>query len=230
MTRILMILALSNFSSFIVNAQFKKNDILLGGQLSYSYNSNSYTQTNVSFPPTNDSKNNNGNITISIGKALNENTLIGINLTYQPSSYTNYPNINGNIPLKYVSNGYNVGLFYRKYKNLGKDFYYFGDISAGYYWSNQSGKDSIGEKLLSGSSWSVGINLSPGIAYRISKHFFMELIMPNLFYAGYYKYSLENQYGTATEVQTNKNDQLTISTSLSSNPLTSLGIGFRLIL
>jgi hypothetical protein len=228
MTRILLLPALL-LSSFIVNGQFKKKDILLGGQLSYNYNSSSFNQPNNPYPIS-DSKQNSGNITISVGKATNENTIIGISLSYMPLSSTNYPNINGNIPLKYMSNGYNIGAFYRKYKNLGKDFYFLGDVSAGYYWSNPSGKDSIGEKLISGSSWSAGINLSLGIAYRISKHFFIELNMPNLFYAGYSKYKLENQYGTATEIQTNKNDQLTISTSLSSNPLTNLGIGFRLIL
>ena len=228
MTRILLIPVLL-FSSILASAQFKKNDILLGGQLYYSYNSSSYSQPNISSPLA-DSKSNSGNINISVGKAQNENTLIGISLSYIPSSATNYPNINGNIPLKYVSNGYGVGIFYQKYKSLGKDFYFFGSVSVAYNWFDQSGKDSIGEKLLWGSTWSVGLNLSPGISYRISKHFFMDLSMPYLFYAGYSKYNLQNQYGTATEIQTNKNDQLTISTSLSTNPLNALGIGFRLIL
>jgi hypothetical protein len=229
MTRILLTLILVFCISFMARAQFKKNDILLGGQLSYSYNSSTYTQPNASFP-TNDSKSNYGNITISLGKALNENTVVGINLSYTPSSSTNYPSYNGNIPLKYQSNGYNAGIFYRKYKSLGKEFYLFGEASAWYSWSDQSGKDSIGEKLISGSSWSVGIDLYPGIAYRISKHLFLELSVPNLFYAGYSKSNSANQYGTASEVQTTKNDQLIISTSLSSNPLNALGIGFRLIL
>ena len=38
MTRTLLIIVLFISSSLIVNAQFKKNDILLGGELSYSYN------------------------------------------------------------------------------------------------------------------------------------------------------------------------------------------------
>jgi hypothetical protein len=229
MTRILLILVIFISSSLIVSAQFKKNNILLGGQLSYGYSSNTYAQPNASFP-INDSKTNSGNITISLGKALNENTLVGIDLTYAPSSTTNYPSYNGNIPLKYHSNAYIAGIFYRKYKSLGKEFYLFGQASAWYNWSDQSGKDSIGEKLISGSSWSTGIDLYPGIAYRISKHLFLELSIPNLVYIGYSKSNSSNQYGTVTEVQTSKYDQLIVSTSLNSNPLNALGIGFRLIL
>jgi hypothetical protein len=228
MTRILLISALL-CSSLIANAQFKKNDILLGGQLSYSFSSGTYTQPNYN-SPINDSKQNSGNIAISIGKALNENTLIGISLSYAPTSYTNYPNYDGTIPLKYVSDSYGVGIFYQKYKNLGKEFYFFGGASVGYYWSNQSGKDSIGEKLISGSTWSVGLNLSPGISYKISKHFFMDLTLPNLFYASYFKYNIQNQFGAPAQFQTSKNEQFSIGTNLTSNPITSLAIGFRFIL
>ena len=228
MTRTLLILVLFISSSLIVNAQFKKNDILLGGQLSYSYNSNTFTQPNASYPNS-DQKMNSGNITISLGKALNENTVVGIDLSYLPSSTTNYQNYGPNL-LKYQNNGYGVGIFFRKYKILGKEFYLFGQGSASYNWSNQSGKDSAGVKLLSGSSWSAGVDLYPGIAYRISKHFFLELTIPDLFIARYYKSNSANQYGTVSEIQTSKNDQLLISTSLSSNPLDALGIGFRLIL
>jgi len=229
MTRILLTLTLLFSLSLVASAQFKKNDILLGGQLSYSYNSNTNTQPYTT-PSTNDSKTNYGNITISLGKALDEKTVVGINLSYMPSSSTNYPSYGGDIPLKYKSNGYSTGIFYRKYKSLGKEFYLFGEVSAWYNWSDQSGKDSIGEKLISGSSWSTGIDLYPGIAYRISKHLFLELSIPNLVYVGYSKSNSSSQYGTVTEVQTSKNDQLVISTSLSSNPLNAMGIGFRLIL
>ena len=140
MTRTLLILVLFISSSLIVNAQFKKNDILLGGQLSYSYNSNTFTQPNASYPNS-DQKMNSGNITISVGKALNENTVVGIDLSYLPSSTTNYQNYGPNL-LKYQNNGYGVGIFFRKYKSLGKEFYLFGQGSATYNWSNQSGKDS----------------------------------------------------------------------------------------
>ncbi|MEJ0083282.1 MAG: hypothetical protein WDM78_20550 [Puia sp.] len=226
MTRILLIPALL-FSSFIVNAQFKKNDILLGGQVSYTYYSTSITYSNVIYPP-GDSKNSNGNFTISAGKALNESTVFGINLSYLPYSYINYPSLNGDILLKFRTDGYSAGIFYRKYKSLGKEFFIFGEASASYGWSNSSGKDSIGQELISGSTSIILANLYPGIAYRVSKHFFLELSIPSLINIGYAKSNNLSKEGSVS--QTNKNEQFSISTSLSSNPFTALGIGFRLIL
>jgi hypothetical protein len=227
MTRILLI-SVFLFFSFAASAQFKKNDILLGGQLSYSYNSNSDSEPS-GYYTSSDQKMNYGNITISLGKSLNENTIVGINLSYLPSSSTSYLG-NGPPPIKYQYNGYSVGIFFRKYKSLGKDFFVFGQGSASYGWSDQTGKDSTGKKIVSGSSWNAGIELFPGIAYRISKHFFLELNIPDLFVARYTKGHSSNPYGINNEVQTSKNDNLLISTSLSSNLLTNLGLGFRLIL
>ena len=60
---------------------------------------------------------------------MNENTIAGINLSYLPSSSTNYPNLR-EYPLKYRNNGYSAGVFYRKYKSLGKEFFLFGEASA----------------------------------------------------------------------------------------------------
>ena len=227
MTRTLLIIVFFIPCSLVVNAQFKKNDILLGGQLSYTYNSSSSYEPSGYYTAS-DQKMNYGNITVSLGKAVNENTLIGIDLSYLPSSSTNAVT-NGTPAFKYQNNGYAVGIFFRKYKSLGKEFFLFGQGSASYGWSDQTGKDSAGKKIASGSSWNAGIDLFPGIAYRISKHFFLELSIPDLFVVRYTKGHSTNQYDI-NDTQTSKNDQLLISSSLSTNPLTDLGIGFRLIL
>jgi hypothetical protein len=219
MTRILLIPALL-FSSFIANAQFKKNDILLGGQLCYSYSSN-----NQKYAPgvTYDYKATTGIFTVNFGKALNENTIAGITLSYMPYSNNNY-SVDGIIPTKYQDNGYAAGIFYRKYKNLGKEFYLFGEVSALYSWSNESAKDSTGKEIQTGSSWSLGIDFVPGIAYKVSKHFFLELSLPDLINVGYSKTNSKTP-------QTNiANDRLNLSTSLSSGFLGNLGFGLRLVL
>ncbi len=219
MNRIFLIPVLL-FSSILASAQFKKNDILLGGNLSYSYNS-----VNYKFLPNgqNDYKTNSGNFTVDFGKALNENTIAGLTLSYLPYSNNNY-SIDAGIPIKYHDNGYAVGIFYRKYKSLGKDFYFFGQAAALYNWSNESGKDSTGKELLTGSSWSVGMDFIPGIAYKISKHFFLELSLNELFSVRYFKTH------TNTPQTKSENDMLNISSSLSTGFLANLGIGMRLIL
>src|ERR1700759_5458109 len=130
MTRILLTVTLFISSSLIVNAQFKKNDVLLGSQLSYSYNSSS-TIVPSGYYNSSDQKMNYGNITISLGKSLNENTIVGIDLSYIPSSSNSYLG-NGPSPVNYQSNGYSAGIFFRKYKSLGKDFFLFGQGTASY--------------------------------------------------------------------------------------------------
>ena len=229
MTRILLSLVLFISSSLIANAQFKKGNIILGGQLSYNYNSYNQDIPNSPSYPQSDQKVNNGNITISAGKALNENTLVGINLSYLPTTSNNYYNY-GVGPLQYKSNGCATGIFYRKYRPLGKEFYLFGQIAASYNWSDQSGNDSMGVKIVTGSNWGIGLNVFPGIAYRISKHFFLEISIPNLFVVQYNKTSSVVQENVVNYISYSHSDQLNISTSLSTNPLDALGIGFRLIL
>src|ERR1700750_1033933 len=160
MTRILLTLVFFISSSLIVSGQFKKNDILLGGQLSYSYNSSSSSEPS-GYYTNSDQKMNYGNITISLGKAVNENTVVGIDLSYLPFSSTNSVT-NGTPAIKYQNNGYDLGIFFRKYKSLGKEFFLYGQGSASYGWSDQSGKDSSGKKIATGSSWNAGINLFPG--------------------------------------------------------------------
>jgi hypothetical protein len=219
MTRILLLTTLLLYS-FIANAQFKKNDILLGGQLSYSYNSSNQKYVTG---PTYDNKATTGNFTINFGKALNENTIAGITVSYIPYTINNY-NVDGTIPTKYQDIGYGLGIFYRKYKNVGKEFYLFGEVSAAYNWSNQSAKDSTGKEIQTGSSWLVGIDFAPGISYKVSRHFFLELSFPDLINLEYYKSNTKTP-------QTNLvYDRLNLSTSLSSGVLGSLGLGFRLVL
>jgi hypothetical protein len=220
MNRTLLTLCTILSFSISANAQFDKGSILLGGTLSY------YSYKNTTNSPINnpESKTSNGTFNISLGKAIRENAVFGINLSYSPYSQNNYYT-NNTGSLNYSHNFYTIGVFYRLYKNLGKDFYLFGEGSASYQGSVESGKDDAGVKQLSGSSAGGLINLIPGISYKVSKKFLIELSIPALFVAGYS--SAKTNTGL---IVYNKASQFTISSSLASNPLESLGIGFRLIL
>jgi len=214
---ILLCLTLIAFST-VANAQFNKGSLLIGGELSYSgYSTNFYS---------NDQNSHTGIFNISIGKAINSNTVAGINLTYSPITQDNYYQ-NIQIPISYRKNSYTVGVFYRKYKELGKDFYLFGEAGLSYGFSNESGKDSLGVQLLSGSGNSGQINFMPGIAYGISKKFFLEITIQNILFIQYSNASTNYQNNPPG---TSKTDQFVVSTSLNSSPLFGLGVGFRLIL
>jgi hypothetical protein len=220
MHRILLNLVIFLFSSFLANAQFNKGSILLGGQISYSYNS--YSDKIASFPPGYDQKANTADFNISVGKAVKENTVVGIILTYSPYSANNYSAFGLNGPLRYQDNSYTIGIFYRKYKSLGKDFFLFGEAGASYSGSSISAKDSTGNKVLTGSGNGGTINLFPGISYKVSKKFFLDISIPSLIFAQYSKTNISSQS------ETSKSDQLRISTSLNSGLLSDLAIGFRL--
>jgi hypothetical protein len=211
MNRILLTLCIILISVF-ANAQFKKGDILLGGNLSFGTGTSSDTV-----------KGNTGNIGISIGKAVNESGVVGVYVGFQATSQNNY--YYENLPLDYHSNSYLAGIFYRKYRSLGKNFFLFGQGSAFFAWSTQSGKNVNGVKNLEGSQTGVGVNIFPGFAYRVSKNFFLELSIPNVFYA---------QYNTAktTFESVNQNDYKTFSvgTNLGAGFLSDIGVGFRLVL
>ncbi|HTB23799.1 MAG TPA: hypothetical protein VK711_00450 [Puia sp.] len=215
MSRILLsILIILSFLSS--SAQFNKGDVLVGGTLSYS--SNKTTSPYI----TGEQKYDNGLFNISLGKAIKDNALFGINLTYAPNVTTN------NYGYGLVTNrteNYGIGVFYRMYKNLGKEFYIFGEAGAGYNGSTTSMKDSTGNKLSSGTGDGGNIYLTPGIAYKVSKKFFLELSIPQLFSVTYS--SSNTKSGSVT---TAKTDQFYANANFNSNPLNSLGVGFRLVL
>jgi hypothetical protein len=218
MNRILPVLAITLFFSGAASAQFSKGNVLLGGTLAFSGNSsnnNSYDQNAHS-----------GYFNISLGKAVQENTVIGISLYYQPF-YTNNYYYNNQPAVPYSNNGYGAGIFYRKYKNLGKEFYIFGEAGAGYQGATQTGKNESGTKVLMGSSNGGNLYLMPGIAYKISKQFFLELTIPNIFYAHYTSTSTTT---TQPVNETIKSNEFSVGTSLNAGLLSSVGIGFRLVL
>ncbi len=212
MSRILLSLLII-LSVYSASAQFSKGDILLGGDLSYS--SNKSTSPNI----VGEQKYNSGVFGVSLGKAIKENALAGIDLNYDVFSNT-YIDRSTN-----TTHDYGIGVFYRVYKNLGKDFYIFVQAGAGYNGSTGSTTDSLGNQLSTSTGNEGSIYITPGIAYKMSKRFFLELSIPQIFSIAYISSNTKSE-----SVTTGKNDFFGASANLSSNPLNSLGLGFRLIL
>jgi hypothetical protein len=215
MNRIILSLALVLFI-FSANAQFKKGDILLGGDLSYSANKT----TSPYF--TGEAKYNSGIFNISLGKAIKENAIVGINLDFQPLTNT----YNSGVGLYTVqTNSYGIGIFYRVYKGLGKDFYIFGEAGGFYTGSTSTTKDTTGNKISTGSGNGGHLYFTPGIAYKVSNKFFIELSIPQIFTL---QYASSNTKTGSVTTETDKG--FTAGININSNPLDALGIGFRLVL
>jgi hypothetical protein len=217
MKRILLILQVIFFLHTSVKAQFKKGDLLLGGNLSYSSNSNNSTT-----PPFPGAAYRSGYFTISAGTALSANAVMGLNLAYTPGSFVR-ADINGTA-VRDVNHAYSTGIFYRLYKSLGKEFYLFAEGDANYNWSDSYEKDASGNKTVTGSTNGVIVEIFPGIAYIISKKFFIEITIPNLFSMGYV-----SSKTILANVETTQS-QFSIGANLSSNSLGNLGVGFKLVL
>jgi hypothetical protein len=218
MPRIFLSLLIILSFSLLSNAQFSKGSLLVGGDLSFSSRTTSDNGSNTS------QSYRSGFFYVSLGKAISENAVLGVNLTYSPYSVTNlYPNSLNT--LGYKSNSYVFGIFFRKYKPLGKEFFLFGEAGAGFNLQNDTGKDSLGVVQLSGSGSGGQINFMPGVAYKVSKKFFIEITIPNIFLVQFN--SSHENYPNAVPSDA-KYHLFNISTSLNSNPLSALGIGFRL--
>ena len=205
-------------SFYLAKAQIKVNSVLLGGQAFY-YNSNidySGNQPNQ--------KNKSSSFNISIGKALKENSVYGLNLTYSPGKTDDIYN-----GANYVSskiNQYNFGIFYRKYKKLATDFYFFTEFGASYINAKQTDTDTSGINLETFKQSGGQLFLTPGLSYKILKKLHLEIIIPNI---------VTIQYAVTTDkTPTNqaKQKQFLFISSLNSTGggLSFVGVGFHFIL
>lgn len=195
-----------------LHAQIEKGSVLLGGQISYNntkiYQTNQPTETNES-----------GVFSVSAGKAFKENQVWGLTFTYSPNSQHNY--FTGENYGINKSTSYGAGLFFRQYQKLSGRFSFFIEAGAFYFYSKQSLKDSSNTAIQSGNQNGGTINLGPGIAFKVSKHFQLEMEIPTIASVSYNR-MLQNSGNIET-----KQDNFGFYSSLNSNFFNSLGLGFR---
>ena len=218
MTKLIPLSFLIVCISTVSYGQIKKGSILLGGQVFY-YDSKIVHATNQR-----DQKNSNAAFNISVGKAFKENSLYGLNLSYSPSAYDFA--YNGSTYMNSKLKFYSIGGYYRLYKNLAKNFYFFSELGAAYIFSHQIDTDTLGIKQGTVNQTGGQLNLTPGISYKIFKRVNLEITIPNIVYVQYSVSKTE----TTTPSQNSKENRFSVNTNLNSSPLNYLGIGFRIIL
>ena len=196
------------------SAQIKKGSVLLGGQLSFT---DSKTAFNTPQP---DQKYNSGSYNISAGTALKQNSVLGLY-----TGYSHYRFNNGNNFYNKISEDrYNFGVFFRQYKKLAKDFYFFGELGTGYIGSNRT-ESTISPNVTTKYAQSgANIYLTPGISYRIYKKLQVELLVPQI--AGVSFSVLK----TTTQSNSSRENLFSFNTNLNSSLLSNLGLGFRFVL
>ncbi|MBN8835640.1 MAG: hypothetical protein J0I09_00120 [Sphingobacteriia bacterium] len=206
------------FSSFAINAQIKKQSILLGGQLFYYNNKSQVENLNQ--------KSESGTISISIGKAFKDNNILGINLSFSPIRQSNYLNNGDTTSLAF--NRFDIGMFYREYKKLAKDFYFFSQVDASYVTANQTEHYKIASADVKATQRGGFISLTPGISYQVFKKMQLEVTIPNILSIQYLVTKFENE---VTQVKNSKQEQFLFYSNINNNTgLGFLGVGFRFIL
>lgn len=202
-----------------LHAQIDKGNLVLGGSINYSSIKN--------VQPYNNSQSKNFGANIQIGKAVNRNSVAGLIISYgyYKANIINFSDSDLN-----KSNQYGAGVFYRKYKTLLKDFYFFGELNLVYtHYDNsqqtlQSGGD--GSKFVSKGG---SISFVPGLSYQLWKSLQIELTMPNIFSASYV-HSETNYNNASMQPVDNKGNNFYVNSNFNSNLLYNFGIGFKFFL
>ncbi len=198
------------------SAQIQKDAVLLGGYISFGSNKTSTT------PATNESKNNSAAFNVMVGKAFKQNKVFGIYGGYGKSKSEYYLTIN---TATETNTSYAAGIFYRLYKNLNKNFYFFGEISTGFNGTKNVIQNHQPDTKNSSITNRVALGISPGISYQVSNKLQLEVLMPQ--FAGL-------QYGTTKNTANNgsvsKSSGFNFSTNLNTSLLNSLALGFKFIL
>lgn len=198
---------------FAANAQINKGSIMLGGVFSGSFN-------NLKDPDTIALKTNTITIQPSIGLAIDTNTILGVALYY------------GNKTDKYFTinektKNFGAGIFFRKYKQLGKNFYLFGEGDLLYSHSsydyssinpNGSEYDSKGN--------AIQFYITPGIAYSLTRSLQLEAGLQNIIAVFY---STTNEKALTPGNQDYKTSGAGFSSSLNPVQLSGIFVGVRFL-
>lgn len=168
-----LLLTTGLFTVVLVNAQIKKGDVLLGGGVTFGTTSskpNPSDATTISVYP-------------SIGKAVKDNLVVGLNL-----GFGHYHSKGGSTPAS-ISNSYSysLGAFVRRYKELGAKFYLFGegDLTGTYSRAKNYFDGTDPSSVPASKTWSANAAVGGGIAYFVSPHVQLETGIQDLAYAGY---------------------------------------------
>ena len=210
-TRFTLITALLLTSFMAANAQFSQGKYLLGGNINFS-------TANIK---DSDLKNQTSNVSVTLGKFIKENTVVGINLNY------GHAKVDIQVQGKQKTDSYGAGIFYRKYKSLSKDFHLFGEGGLNYAHSESNHmSDTDKMKVITNG---VSINLMPGLSYSLTRKMQIELLMPNLVGIGYNQEKRSYTGSSQPNLSINKNS-FSFITNGDGNLLSNFGVGFKFIL
>jgi hypothetical protein len=208
-TKILLSFAILFFTAITTQGQITEGKYLLGGAFSL------YSATN---------QNSNAvYANIQFGKVVKENTVVGV-LGSVAVSNMNY------LSSKYKISNYGAGIFYRKYKPLGKKIYFLQEIDALYQHSNDVQTYFLNvDQSLETKTNGFSISYIPGISYAVSKRMQMELTMPNLATVSYTSIkTIDSRLPSG--ISPKKANSISANVNLNASLINNFAIGFKVLL
>lgn len=204
--------------SFASTAQFQQGEKVLGA----GFSAQSLSNENNSFSIPQKTTSSGFNLSAELGFVSRANQLNGffINGGYgvTKNEYPTQPSTNSK------GDNYNMGagFFTRRYKALGKQFYLFGEGRAGVNFARQN---QPGGSLYDGKSYNISVGLFPGLSYRVTNRFLLDLRLADLISLGY-----SHQETNIPNNQKNKQNNFYLNSSLGLGYLRDIGIGARWVI
>jgi opacity protein-like surface antigen len=219
--------ALAAFITFFsaAHAQIKSGDIVLGGNLGYDNQGSSSPQIPGSVSPTSFSKGNDLSFNPSVGKAIKENLVLGIDLSYTHSSFSG--NVAGSPAATNSANGFLVGVFIRRYKPLGNGFSLFGQAEvAGSYSHNRSVDPTTDGSNMKENVYFLTFQLYAGIAYALNRRWQLEVGIPNFLSIDYNHVKSNTTYTNGVPDQVASSHLFSLASALTNANQISVGIRY----
>jgi len=159
------------------------------------------------------------NISPSVGLAVKDNLIAGINFIYsndQSKSYLNWQD--------HKNNTYGGGIFLRKYFPIIKRLYFFGEGGLDYTQYKYETPAGTGSYYAKRTTKTVSAGIFPGLAFNIYKSFYIETAFPILLELGYNQTNdLTTNFGSTT---TTKDKGIFLQSYLSNSSYLNFGVRF----
>ncbi|MCH6234221.1 hypothetical protein [Cognataquiflexum rubidum] len=193
-----IIVASGVFSS--LEAQTSKGDWMLGGSLNYYINHDIRSN-----PPSTDKniyKNQGFDISPQVGKFVKKNLVVGMNLSYRRSYWTNNLESTDELIFRQKSTTASIGAFTRKYFSISEQVFLFAQADIGYF--NRINSDVSSPNTEERELRTNGLQLKGygGIAYFPKKWLAIEALISPIGYS----YSVQKENEPNVESRTNIHD------------------------
>lgn len=217
----LLLISMGLGFSFIAKAQFTAGQKMIGGQLNFSTNKTESITT-----PSNNQKNTNGAIRLSLSRFKNPLLLTGVGIQY---GYTGSTYDNG--VSQQDNKNHQFGAFYEmtRLQPLAKKLYlgFTGTLGANYSIATTSYPNNTSDKT---KGYNVYLNGGMGVWYELTQRFLLIGNVNNLLSLSYGHGKTTSYVGNNPGTNTTKGNNFSVSTGLNGFSLGNIGFGIRYLL